>query len=40
MYYCPLARAGFTKGCIDGANEMGYLTLAGYKDIIKFTLIK
>lgn len=30
-----LAKTGFTKGCIDRANEMGNVTLVYYEDMLK-----
>ena len=29
------AKNGFTKGCIDKANELGNITLVSYGDILK-----
>lgn len=34
VYYYLFAKSGFTKGCIERANEMGNVTLVGYKDIV------
>lgn len=34
MHYYLFAKSGFTKGCVDKANEMGNVTLVGYKDIV------
>lgn len=35
VYFYLFARSGFTKDCIDRANEMGNVTLVTYKDILK-----
>ena len=34
-YFYLFAKTGFTKGCIDRANEMGNVTLVAYEDILK-----
>ena len=34
MHYYLFAKSGFTKGCVDKANEMGNVTLVSYKDIV------
>ena len=34
-YFYLFAKTGFTKGCIDRANEMGNVTLVMYEDILK-----
>ena len=34
-YFYLFAKTGFTKGCIDRANEMGNVTLVIYEDILK-----
>lgn len=34
-HFYLFAKIGFTKGCIDRANEMGNLTLLTYNDILK-----
>ncbi len=34
MHYYLFAKSGFTKGCIDKANELGNVTLVSYMDII------
>ena len=34
MHYYLFAKSGFTKGCIDKANEMGNVTLVSFKDIV------
>ncbi len=33
-HFYLFAKTGFTKGCIDRANEMGNVTLVRYKDIL------
>lgn len=33
-HYYLFAKSGFTKGCVDRANEMGNVTLIGYTDIV------
>ncbi|MCM1524166.1 MAG: ATP-binding protein [Ruminococcus sp.] len=35
MHYYLFAKSGFTKGCIDRANELGNVTLVSYDDIIE-----
>lgn len=35
VYLYLLAKNGFTKGCIDAANDMGNVTLVTYADILK-----
>lgn len=35
VYYYLFAKSGFTKGCVDKANEMGNVTLVSYKDIVQ-----
>lgn len=35
MHFYLFAKTGFTKGCIDRANEMGNVTLVIYEDILK-----
>lgn len=34
-YFYLFAKTGFTKGCIDKANEMGNVTLVTYEDMLK-----
>jgi hypothetical protein len=34
-HFYIFAKTGFTKGCIDKANEMGNVTLVTYADILK-----
>lgn len=34
VQYYLFAKSGFTKGCIEKANEMGNVTLVSYKDIV------
>jgi len=34
VHYYLFAKSGFTKGCIDKANEMGNVALVGYTDIV------
>lgn len=34
VHYYLFAKSGFTKGCIEKANEMGTVTLVSYKDIV------
>lgn len=34
-YFYLFAKTGFTKGCIDRANEMGNVTLVSYEDMLK-----
>lgn len=34
VHYYLFAKSGFTKGCIERANEMGNVTLVSYKDIV------
>ena len=34
MHYYLFAKSGFTKGCIDKANEMGNVALVSFKDIV------
>ena len=34
MHYYLFSKTGFTKGCIDKANEMGNVNLVSYEDII------
>lgn len=34
VHFYLFAKSGFTKGCIDRANEMGNVTLVSYKDIV------
>lgn len=34
VHYYLFAKSGFTKGCIDRANEMGSVTLVSYKEIV------
>ena len=34
-HFYLFAKTGFTKGCIDRANEMGNVTLVTYEDILK-----
>lgn len=34
-YLYLFAKTGFTKGCIDAANEMGNVILVTYRDILK-----
>ena len=33
-HFYLFAKAGFTKGCIDRANEMGNVTLVTYEDML------
>lgn len=35
QHYFLFSKTGFTKGCIDKAEEMGNVTLVSYKDIVK-----
>jgi hypothetical protein len=35
MHFYLFAKTGFTKGCIDRANELGNVTLVTYEDILK-----
>lgn len=35
VHYYLFAKSGFTKGCIDRANEMGNVTLVSYKNILQ-----
>lgn len=35
MHYYLFAKSGFTKGCIDKANELGNVSLVSYPDIVK-----
>lgn len=35
MHFYLFAKNGFTKGCIDRANEMGNVTLVTYEDMLK-----
>lgn len=34
VHFYLFAKSGFTKGCVDKANEMGNVTLVSYKDIL------
>ena len=34
-HFYLFAKTGFTKGCIDRANEMGNVTLVSYEDMLK-----
>lgn len=34
VHFYLFAKSGFTKGCVDRANEMGNVTLVNYKDIV------
>lgn len=34
-HYFLFSKKGFTKGCMDKAEEMGNVTLVSYKDIVK-----
>ena len=34
VHYYLFSKSGFTKGCIEKANEMGNVTLVSYKDIV------
>ena len=34
VHYYLFAKSGFTKGCVDRANEMGNVTLVSYKDVV------
>ena len=34
VHYYLFAKSGFTKGCIEKANEMGNVALVSYKDIV------
>ena len=34
-HFYIFAKTGFTKGCIDKANEMGNVTLISYDEIVK-----
>ncbi|MCM1330298.1 MAG: AraC family ligand binding domain-containing protein [Ruminococcus sp.] len=40
MHYYLFAKSGFTKGCIDRANEFGNVTLVSYDDIIELFCVK
>lgn len=35
MHFYLFAKTGFTKGCVDRANEMGNVTLVTYEDMLK-----
>ena len=35
LHYFLFSKTGFTKGCMDKAEEMGNVTLISYKDIVK-----
>ena len=35
MHYFVFSKTGFTKGCMERADEMGNVTLVSYKDIVK-----
>ena len=35
LHYFLFSKTGFTKGCMDKAEEMGNITLISYKDIVK-----
>lgn len=35
VYYYLFSKSGFTKGCIEKANELGGVTLVNYTDILK-----
>ena len=35
LHYFLFSKTGFTKGCMDKAEEMGNVTLVSYKDIVK-----
>ena len=35
-HYYLFAKNGFTKGCVEKANEMGNVTLVKYEDMIGF----
>lgn len=37
VHYFLFSKSGFTRGCIDRANELGHVTLVGYVDILKST---
>ena len=37
IHYYLFAKSGFTKGCIEKANEMGNVTLVTYKNIVMVT---
>lgn len=39
VHFYLFSKSGFTKGCEDRAKEMGNVTLVGYKDIIKESLV-
>ena len=34
VHYYLFAKSGFTKGCVDKANEMGNVSLVNYRDIV------
>ena len=34
-HYYLFSKSGFTKGCIDKANEMGNVSLVGYEKVVK-----
>jgi hypothetical protein len=35
VYYYLFSKTGFTKGCIDKANEMGNVSLVTYSNILQ-----
>lgn len=35
VHYCLFSKSGFTKGCMERANELGNVTLIEYEDILK-----
>lgn len=35
MHYFLFSKSGFTRGCMDRADELGHVTLVGYEDILK-----
>lgn len=35
IHYYLFSKSGFTKGCIEKANELGNVTLAGYEDVLR-----
>ena len=35
-HFYIFSKSGFTKGCIDKANELGNVSLIAYDDILKY----
>jgi len=35
VHYYLFSKSGFTKGCIEKANELGNVTLVGYEDVLR-----